>query len=141
MEADELKNLEIKEKMRKEYFRRIKEIQKTKLNSGDALKENNSRPVALIGHVAGLIKWTKDEFRTIDRKTRKTMAMNRALHPQANVDRLHIPKNNNGKGMLSAEGFADMETARLMKYVESSNVAEGEGILGRGKTNKKVRKK
>ena len=76
MEADELKNLEIKEKMRKEYFRSIKEIQKTKLNSGDALKENNSRPVALIGHVAGLIKWTKDEFRTIDRKTRKTMTMN-----------------------------------------------------------------
>ena len=35
---------------------------------------------------AGLVKWTKDEVRTKDRKTRETMAMHRALHPRAAVD-------------------------------------------------------
>ena len=37
---------------------------------------------------AGIIDWTMDELRVIDRKTRKIMTMNRMYHPQSDVDRL-----------------------------------------------------
>ena len=60
----------MKEKVRKECFRSIKKNLKSKLNSGNVVTAINSRAVAVIRYDARLMKWTKDEIRTIDRKTR-----------------------------------------------------------------------
>ena len=89
----------------------------------------------------GLIEWTKDKLRTIDKKTRKTMTIHGALHPQADVDRLYIPRNNGGSGMITGEDYVKMETESLKKYVASSkerllNAVEREEILGEEKTKK-----
>ena len=89
--------MEMKEKSRKEYFCRINKILKSKLNSGNVVTVINSRAVTVIRYKAGLIEWTQDELRTIDRKTRKIMTMHRVLHPQADVDRLYIPRSNGGR--------------------------------------------
>ena len=48
LEADGFKNLEMKDEVRKEYFRRIKKILKSKLNSGNVLTAMNSRVTVLI---------------------------------------------------------------------------------------------
>ena len=103
----------------------------------------NSRAVAVIRYSGGLIKWTKDELRTINRKTKKTMTMHRVLHPHADVDRPYILRNNGGRGKISVEDCVEIETVNLKKYVENSNerllkTVEGEGILGDGKTKKEI---
>ena len=74
------------------------------------------------------------------------MTMRRALHPQADVDRPCIPRNNGGGGMIIVEDCVIVETESLKKYVENSNerplkTVEGEGILGDGKTKKKIQEK
>ena len=61
------------------------------------------------------------------------MTMQRALHPQADVDRLYIPRNNGGRGMIGVEDRVEMETECLKKYIENSNerllkAVEDEGI-------------
>ena len=56
---------------------------------GNLLKSINSRAVAVISYGAGIIKWTKEKLKTIDRKTRKMMAMRRALCSQAELLALH----------------------------------------------------
>ena len=103
----------------------------------------NSRAVAVKRYSGGLIKWTKDELRTINRKTKKTMTMHRVLHPQADVDRPYILRNNGGRGKISVEDCVEIETVNLKKYVENSNerllkTVEGEGILGDEKTKKEI---
>ena len=75
----------------------------------------------MIRYSAGLIKWTKDNLRIIDRKTRKKMTMHRALHPQVDVDRLYIPRNNGDRGMTSGEDCVEMKVESFKKYVENSN--------------------
>lgn len=45
LEADGFKNLQMKKKVRKEYFCRIKEILKSRTNSGNSVKTINSRAV------------------------------------------------------------------------------------------------
>ena len=133
----------MKEKVRKEYFRRIKKILRSKLISGNVATAINSNAIAVINYSAGLIKWTKGELRTIDTNTRKAMTTHRALHPQTDVDILYILRNNGGRGMISVEDCVEMETESLKKYAENSNerllkAVEGEGILGDGKTKKKI---
>ena len=75
LEADGVKHMEMKENVTKEYYRRVRKILKSKLNGDNVINAINTRAVAIIRYGAGIIKWTKEELRNIDRKTRKLMNM------------------------------------------------------------------
>ena len=57
-------------------------------------------------YTAGILDWTVDELKEMDRKTRKLMTMNDVLHPRADVDRLYVPREEGGRGMKSVEEVA-----------------------------------
>ena len=63
LEADGAKHMEVKENVTREYYRRVKKILKSKLNGGNVINAINTRTVAIIRYGAGIIKWTKEEFR------------------------------------------------------------------------------
>ena len=46
-----------------------------------------AKAVSIIRYGAGTIKWTKEELRKLDRKTRRLLTINRALHPKTDIDR------------------------------------------------------
>ena len=48
----------------------------------------NSRAVFITRYGAGIINWTKEELRKMDRKTRKLLTIHNAMHTQADVYRL-----------------------------------------------------
>ena len=118
LESDQIKSKEMKKNVTKEYFRRIRKILKSKLNAGNTITAINSRAVSLIRYGAGILDWTKDEMRAMDRKTRKLLTIYRTLHPQADIDRLYMKRENGGRGMISIEDCIDMEVANLKDYVE-----------------------
>ena len=60
-----------------------------------------------------MIDWTKEELQYMDRKTRKLMTIYRALHPQADVDRLYFKTSEGGSGMISIEECVNAETNSL----------------------------
>ena len=88
LEIDQMKTKEMKEKVTKEYNRRIKLLLESKLNGGNVIKAINTWAVAVLRYSGGILDWNKDELQNMDRKTRKIMTMNGALHPRANVARL-----------------------------------------------------
>ena len=59
LECDKLKSGKMKEMFRNEYFRRMKNILKSKLNAGNIAKAVNSRAVSIIKYGAGIIEWIK----------------------------------------------------------------------------------
>ena len=74
---------------------------------------------------------------------KKLMNMNRALHSQADVDRLYMKRAKGERGMISAEACVDMETDSLYNYVENSNerllmAVKDEKILGEGAAKKEI---
>ena len=146
LEADGVKHMEMKENVTKEYYRRVRKILKSKLNGGNVINAINTRAVAIIRYGAGIIKWTKEELRNIDRKTRKLMNMHRALHPQADVDRLYIKRAEGGRGMISVEDCVEIETNSLHQYIIESKEkllkgVKDEGILGEGMSKEDVAEK
>ena len=113
-----IKHLEMKELVRKEYFRRVKKILKSKLNGGNTIKAINSRAVSIIRYGAGIVDWTKEELQEMDRKTRKLLTINRALYPQADVNRLYLKRSEGGRGMIGVEDCVTIETNSLMSYIK-----------------------
>ena len=88
MEVDDLKCSDIKEALSKEYFRRIREILTSKLNSRNIVSPINSRGVSMVQYRIWITNWIKEEFRELDRITRKLLTINRSHHPPADVNRL-----------------------------------------------------
>ena len=94
LEYDKVKEQEMKDKFRNEYFRRAKLILKSKLNGRNKIMALNSWVVSMLRYGAGILKWNKNELQEMDRKTRKFMTMNKELHPRSDVARLYVSRKN-----------------------------------------------
>ena len=77
----------MKDKIQKEYYRRVRQLTSLKLNGGNTIRGINSQAVSLVRYSAGILKWTKDEMKVLSRKTQKMMKMNRMYHPQSDTER------------------------------------------------------
>ena len=50
-----------------------------------------------------IINWTIPEIRRLDMKIRKLLTCNRIHNPKVDVDRLYIPRNEEGRGIIQLE--------------------------------------
>ena len=73
------KNKEMKEKVGKEYLRRVKLLSKSKLYAGNLVRGINAWAVGVIRYSARILDWTCNELRKLDSKTRKILTMAGAL--------------------------------------------------------------
>lgn len=120
LESDNFKNKEMKTSITKEYLRRVRKLLKSKLNGGNVIKAINTWAVSLLRYSAPFVDWTKEELSEIDRKTRKYLNMNRALHPRDSVARLYLPRQIGGRGLISVKDCSDQAKLGLMKYIQNS---------------------
>jgi hypothetical protein len=104
LELDKIMEGEMKRTFVKEYGRRLRLVLKSKLNGRNKIMAMNTWAVALLRYGAGVLKWTKDEIAAMDRKTRKLMTMNGALHPRSDIHRLYLPREKGRRGLINCEG-------------------------------------
>ena len=90
-----------KEKIKKEYLRRTRKLLETKLYSTNLMKVINTRTVFLVRYLGPFFKWTGEELKQMDQRTRKLMTMHKALHPRDDVDRLYVSRRKGGSGFIS----------------------------------------
>ena len=118
LEVDTIKQVEMKNKIQKEYLRRTRKLLETKLNSRNLTKGINTWAVPLVRYSGPFLKWTRDELRQMDQRTRKLMTMHKALHLRDDVDRLNVPRKEGGRGLTSIEDSVDTSIQRLEDYTE-----------------------
>ena len=82
LEDDTIKQAEMKEKIQKEYLRRTRKLHETKLNCRNLIKGINTWAVPLVRYSGPFLKWTRDELKQMDQRTRTLMTMYKALHPR-----------------------------------------------------------
>ena len=80
---------EMKENIRKEYFKRLRATLKSKLNAKHVSQAINTWVVPTVRYSAGIIEWTKEDVKEINQKTRKIITICGGLHPKSNVERLY----------------------------------------------------
>ena len=75
LEADTIKQVEMKDSIQKEYLRRTRKLLETKLSSRNLIKGIDTLAVPLVRYSGPILKWTKDEIKQMDWRTRKLMTM------------------------------------------------------------------
>ena len=118
LEVDIIKQVEMKDKIQKEYLRRTRKLAETKLSSWNLIKGMNTYAVPLVRYSELFLKWTRAELKKMDQRTRKLITMHKALHPRDDVDRLYVPRKEGGGGLISIEDGVDASMQRLEDYIE-----------------------
>ena len=113
LEADTIKQVERKNKIQKEYLWRTRKLLETKLSSRNIIEGINTWAVPLVRYSGPFLKWTRDEFRQMNQRTRKLMTIHKALHPRDDVGRLYVPRKEGGRGLASIDGSVDTSIQRL----------------------------
>ena len=121
LECDTIKREEMKEKIKREYLRRIRKILETKLNSRNLIKGMNTWAVSVVRYTGPFLGWTKEELQSMDRRTRKLMTMHKALHPRDDTDRLYVKRKEGGRGLISIEDCVQRAKVVLDRYVQTNS--------------------
>ena len=111
-------NNKMKDTIRKEYLRRTRKLLETKLSSRNLIKGIHTWAVPLVRYSGPFLKWTREELKQIDQRTRKLMNMHKALHPRDDVDRLYVSRKERGRGLASVEDTVDASIQRFEDYIE-----------------------
>ena len=72
----------------------------------------------LVRYSGPFLKWTRDELKQMDQRTRKLMTMHKVLHHKDDVDRLYVSRKEGGRGLASTEDTVDASIQRLEDYIE-----------------------
>ena len=120
MEYDRVKEQEMKDKSRNEYFKSAKLILKSKLNERDKIIALNTWEVSILKYGSGMLEWNKNELQEMDRKTGKFMTINKELHLISDVASLYVSRKNGGKGLIGCENSVKSEENGLGWYVRNN---------------------
>lgn len=93
----------VKDALRRKYQHRLRQIWSSELSGKNKVCATNMLAVPVLLYSFGAIRWTVDELRQIDTKTRKMMHLHRSLHPRSSVPRIYLPRHQGGRGLLSLE--------------------------------------
>ena len=88
--AHTIKQVEMKEKIKKEYLRRTKKLLETKLSFKNLIKGINTWALPLVSYLGAFLKGTREDLKQMEQRTRKWMTMKKALHPRDDINRLYV---------------------------------------------------
>ena len=110
-----------KDRVMKEYYRRIRKIWTSELYSQNKTIAHNIFAIPVITPTIGILNWTKDEIEQIDIKTRKILTSCGSFHINSDIDRLYAARNKGGRGLNS---LVDIFIARIVSISQHLKEAE-----------------
>ena len=117
LEANSIKQVEMKEQIKKEYRRRRENYSKSNC-CRKLIKRINAWAVPLVRYSGPLLEWTREKLKQIDQRTRKIMTMHKALHPRDDVDKLYMSRKEGERGLANIQDSVDALIQKLEDYIK-----------------------
>ena len=110
----------MKDKIRKEYYRRVRLVTRSELNSKNKIQAINSLAVPVMSYSFNILNWQLCDLEKIDSKTRKILTMHKMHHPRADIHRLYLSRAQGGRGLLQITNSYKTATIGLSEYLKST---------------------
>ena len=108
VEADEVMVNELRNKVKKEYYRRVRKVLETKLNSGNVFRAINTWAVSVLRYSEAFLRWPRFQLEEIDRRTRKLLTMHHGFHSKSSVEPVYLSKSKGGKRMIGVQDIVEI---------------------------------
>ena len=120
-ESNGIQHSTMRERLRREYFRRVKMVLRTELYGWNKVLAINGLALPVLTYSFGVIHWKATDPQQLDRRTRKLLTMHGVHHPSADVDRLYAPCNEGGRGLQQIEAMYKSCIVGLECYLRDSS--------------------
>ena len=118
----------IKNALKKEFYRSNRIVWKSLLSASNKVKTFKSICIGVLSYNFGVINWTKVEFEELDIRVRKEMTMNKAFNKHSDTERLYLPRNRGGRGLICIQDFCEKMCVSTLGYVLQSKTIQGRTI-------------
>ena len=108
-----------KSSITKEYNRPLRKIWKSELNAYNKVIATNGFAIPIITYTIGLLDWTNEEIKKLDKQTRKVMNINNSLHRRSDVDRIYLKRSKGGRGLRNIEDEFLSKSVALTQHLIS----------------------
>ena len=107
-----------KEKLKKEYLRRLRLVLGTELSAKNKIQAIASLAVTVLKYSFEIVNWHQEEMQKLYRKTRKLLTIYGQHHSWADVDSLYVPRKQGGRSLMQLEAAHAVQITKLMEYVD-----------------------
>ena len=104
LEADNIKLVEMKEKLKKSISGEPESYSKPNYIARISSK---GLMFPLVRYSGPLLKCTREELKQMDQRTRKLMTIHKALHSRDDTNRLYVSREEGGRGLTSIQDSVD----------------------------------
>ena len=108
-----------KERVRKELYARCRKVSSSELSVYNKATAHNVFLISIITPTFGIIDWTIEELKEIDKRTHKILCMNSSFHPNSNIDRLYIPRYQGGRGLKPVNSLFKCRIVSLYNHLQT----------------------
>jgi hypothetical protein len=122
MQSKQIKHAQMKRKLGEEYLNRTKSILKTKLNGKNTIKAINTYATPVLTFSLGIVKWTPTDLENLQTKTRTLLTRYRFHHPRAAKERLILPRQMGGRGLIDKTPLHDKQVKLPQTYILNKQV-------------------
>jgi len=102
-ESFDIEHRNEKEKLKKEYLRRLRLVLGTELSAKNKIQAIGSLAVPVLSYSFGIVDWHQEELQKLNRKTRNLLTIHGQHHVKADVDRLYVPRKQGGRNLMQFE--------------------------------------
>ena len=120
-EGNGIQDSSMREKIQKECFRRVMSILGSELNARNRINAINSLALPVFTYSFTIINWSLTEIKKIDTKIRKLLTMHRMHYPKSDINRLHLPRKEGGKGLVQLELSLKTSIIGMDTYLNNTN--------------------
>jgi len=90
-------------------LRRLRLVLGTELSAENKIQAIGSLAITVIRYSFGIFNWHQEELQKLDRKTRKLLTIHEQHHSKVDVDRLYVPRRQEGRGLMQLEAAHAVE--------------------------------
>ncbi len=120
---------ETKSKVKAEFVRRQQKVWSSNLNAKGKVRVASTWATAVLKYFLSAIRWTKTDVMHLDRRTRRIMRQNKCHHYGAAKERVHMPRNEGGRGVQSVAEVWEREVLSSAVYLERNTDAQVKGAV------------
>jgi len=99
-------------------LRRLRLVLGTELSAKNKIQAIGSLVVPVLRYTFRIVNWHQEELQKLDWKRRKLLTIHGQHHPKADVDRLYVPREQGGRGLMQLEAAHAIEITKLVEYVD-----------------------
>lgn len=118
-QSNKLDHTKIKQELKQQYVKRLKNLLKSYLNSNNLFKAINTYAISTLTYSFGIIKWTPTDLNNLEITTRKLMSTYRKHHPKSCIERMTLPRSEGGRGLIDIHNLHNRQKQTLINYFRS----------------------